>query len=217
MSMVEKEKVSKSFDAVKDDAAGGLFLEMACEIDYVAKPYKDARQRTVYPIESYTPTDKRLIVRSIFAFIEGVIFQLKQLALMAVAEKPGLLKPEEIAVAREEDYELDDSGKITMTKAKLRFRANFRFAFGLIIKANNVDPKYMPDFGSHEWEILCKAIAIRDRITHPKTKSDLVISENEIRDTLRAYDWVYSQVFLVTIRVFQQATRNRGKMNSESK
>lgn len=191
-----------------------VFSKLAREMDAVAKPYLDEKHRTSYPVSDYSDTDRRLIVRSIFSFIEGMIFQLKQVSLIAAAEKTRPLLPEEIAMAKEEDYELDESGVIKSVKAKLRFKGNFRFAFKLFVKSNALDQKYMPDLGGHEWAKLANALKIRDRITHPKSASDLTITDEEIQNALRVYDWVYAQIFLVVGRGLTKSIRDRNKNDS---
>lgn len=191
-----------------------VFWELAREMNAVAKPYLDEKRRTAYPVSDYSNTDRRLIVRSTFSFIEGMLFQLKQLSLVAAAEKKRPLLPEEIAMAKEVDYELDESGAIKPVKAKLRFKGNFRFAFKLFIKSNALDQKFMPDLGGREWNKLVNALKIRDRITHPKSESDLNISDEEIQNALLVYDWVYAQIFLIVGRSLAKAIRDRNKANS---
>lgn len=188
-----------------------MIVELAREIDAVAKPYRDENERTKYPISTYSDVDRRLIVKSVFSFIEGVVFELKHMAVIAVAEKPGRLLPEEIAMAKDEDYELDESGKIKTVKAKLRFKSNFRFAFKLFAKSNALDQKFIPDLGGGDWANLIDALKVRDRITHPKSISDLKITDKEIQNALRAYDWVYAQMFIMALRVVQKSIRSRDK------
>jgi hypothetical protein len=188
-----------------------MVVELAREIDAVAKPYRDEKQRTKYPISDYSDIDRRLIVKSIFSFIEGVIFELKRVAVIMATEKTGLLLPEEIAMAKDEDYELDESGKIKMVKAKLRFKSNFRFAFNLFVKSAALDQKTMPDLAGNEWGNLVDSLKIRDRITHPKSISDLEITDKEIQKVLRSYDWVYAQMFIVVACGLQKSMRDKSK------
>ena len=42
-----------------------------------------------------------------------------------------------------------------------------------------------------DWEKFRLSIEIRNRITHPKHSSDLLISEDEIETVMQAHDWFF--------------------------
>ena len=97
-----------------------LFTELSAEIDLVAKrlpgepgtPIEYADPATLSQVE------RRLLVRSVFSFVEALIFNLKIGSLIWNENK---LSPAEIALVKEEEYELDESGAIRTRKARLRF------------------------------------------------------------------------------------------------
>lgn len=48
-----------------------------------------------------------------------------------------------------------------------------------------------------EWETFNKAIKIRDRIVHPKTPSDLLITDSELYQVITAGTWFKNNLFFV--------------------
>src|SRR5450756_2196359 len=108
-----------------------LHAELLADVDWFVKsaeqptsPDEPIRPKTYLDL---APVERRLLVRSVFSFIEAVVFVVKALALLA--EGAQNLSPGEVALAKEEDYELDKSGRVRTRPARLRFRDNFRFAF----------------------------------------------------------------------------------------
>src|SRR5258708_31614216 len=89
-----------------------LLGELLTEIELLAKA-SDGKPGSlkVYPDPKLlSPIERRLLVRSVFSFIEAVVFRLKVVALMS--ERVGELSPGEIALAKEEDYDLDESVEV---------------------------------------------------------------------------------------------------------
>src|SRR5258707_15610414 len=72
---------------------------------------------------------RRLLIRSIFAFIEAVSFAVKFEAIRQFNEN--VPTPEELSIVSEESFFLYDRGHIRKTKAKLLTIPNLRFAFYL--------------------------------------------------------------------------------------
>ena len=138
--------------------------------------------------------ERRLVVRSVFSFIEAVVFLVKAMALLADGEARRL-SPGEVAIAKEEDYELAESGRVQIRPARLRFKANFRFAFKLIAKAEELD--YELDASGGEWQALQRALSVRDRLSHPKSSADIGVTVDEARDAIQAFEWVDRQLMIV--------------------
>ena len=163
-----------------------LIHEVASEVDTIANRYK--KQSDIPQVE------RRILVRSIFAFFEAIAFVLKSSALMT---NPVVFKPEEIALAKEEDYELSDTGEAQIRKAKLRFKPNLLFAFQIAAKANQINFKL--SVNCHQWDALIRSIKVRDRLTHPKKSEDMTVTEKEIEDVQMAYEWIFDQFGLLAM------------------
>jgi hypothetical protein len=127
------------------------------------------------------------IVRSTFAFIEAIIFNLKVVALED-NETGTALSQAERSLCEERAYELNERGEIEARPARLRFRPNFRFGFRVASKRLGLSFDLETD--GDGWGNLGKAVKIRDRLTHPKNAADLRVSDEELLTVLRARSWV---------------------------
>jgi len=173
-----------------DDISGlqELFTELQAEINLIVKGLPSDTDGYGDPA-GLSSVERRLFVRSVFAFIEAAVFRIKTGALLWDIST---LSPNEIALIKEEDYELDDTGAIKTRKARLKFFGNFRFAFAVGAKAAGVN--YQLDVGGDGWRSLRDAVPVRDRLTHPKRATDLVVTDAEVRNVMAAFMWVMDQM-----------------------
>jgi hypothetical protein len=133
---------------------------------------------------------RRAAVRATFAFIEGVIYSLKQLLLSLEKIKP-YLKFEEIIILREEKYDLKDSGLPKTTPDRwYELRKKVLFTIRCFAKYMRIE---MPlNTENKEWPDFIEAIKIRHRLMHPKKLDDLNISHKELLIVNRAFIWFYN-------------------------
>jgi len=167
-----------------------LFYELSAEVDLVAKALPDESgigKRYADP-SSLSAVERRLLIRSVFSFIEAIIYRVK---IGALLWDTGNLSPGEIALVKEEDYELEESGAVKTRRARLRLFSNFRFAFAVAAKAAGVD--FHLDVGGDGWRALREALPVRDRLMHPKRVADLAVTDQEVRNAMIAFDWVLRQ------------------------
>lgn len=148
---------------------------------------------------------RRSFIRAGFAYIEGHLYQLKQLALALDNFKLDLragdtkknawiegtmLTPGERMVLAEETFEVDDKGKVYPQTRFVRLDKNIKLAFRAFAKAYSID--FPIDFGVAEWGDFKTAIDIRNRITHPKGVADLKVSDAEMQVVDRGLGWYCS-------------------------
>ncbi|MCP5420143.1 MAG: hypothetical protein H6969_06570 [Gammaproteobacteria bacterium] len=130
-----------------------------------------------------TPFAQRTLLRTHFAFIEGMSFLLRQVAL-ANSE---IFTAPELATLREESYALNKKGDI---EAKPNFQKPLPlilFTFRSYARIHGA--KFNPDTSVHGWECMAKYKAVRDRLTHPKSSDDLSLSDEELRYCMNAAEW----------------------------
>jgi hypothetical protein len=171
-----------------------LLDELAKELGTLLK----GRQR-----DKLSQPERRMYVRSAFATIEAWIYVIKQMALRAHPDpKCPTISEAERAFAQEHEYRLTESGDVVTRRTKISLEANLRFGFKLLAKAGSVPSEL--DVSGAEWQSFKRAIKIRDRITHPKTVSDLNISDEDYNDVSGGFGWVLiSHVKLVTAIVLK--------------
>jgi hypothetical protein len=151
-------------------------------------------------VQADTPYARRQFVRSGFAWIEGVVYRLKQVTLQ-VYEGSAVPLPRQTACALAEDsFDLTDDGKVRPRLPNTKTLPNLRFAFRSFLEAFHCSHK--PDYGGTGFQALQSSLALRHRLTHPKSTGDLEVSEDAIGEAILAFDW-----FLGEMRAILQAAQ----------
>lgn len=117
----------------------------------------------------------RCYVRTVFSCIEALSFNIKRLALFGY---------------RESDKSIKEKAKPEYKKlinGKLSVEDKIKYSFRLFSKTHssysyNIEPR------NKNWDNFIKAINIRHRVTHPKTKKDFYLTRKDIKDVYKAYD-----------------------------
>ncbi|MGV0827817.1 hypothetical protein ACTS9C_02835 [Empedobacter brevis] len=123
---------------------------------------------------------RRVYTRSVFAYIEGSIWVLKQVCLKAKSVE-GLQRKisiSEFTILTEETYDLKGNGDIKTGTKTINLLDNIKFTFKTVNRLFN--GKINAGVGTASWDKLIKAKSIRNRITHPKNENDMIISDDEI-------------------------------------
>lgn len=191
---------AEEHDKIANDISG-LYEELRREIELLAKMQDggdNVPTRFPDPV-NLNDIDRRLLIRSIFAFIEALSYSLKVLALSS--NDAFRLEPGERMLAMEQAYELSMLGCVETRRAKVPTLGNVRFAFSLLSKVEGSD--FRLDVSDQGWHLLQSSTKVRDRLMHPKALNDLLVSDEEIRGALRAFVWFEGQfvkILIATIR-----------------
>ena len=130
---------------------------------------------------------RRSYVRTLFALIEGMVYQMKRVALCAYEADQVEFNEAEISILKEETYELTTKGTAKSRQGYPKTLENILFAFyvyGKVFKSI-----FEPDVRSNGWQSLQQAMKIRNRITHPKNINDMNISDEDIKILDNASKW----------------------------
>jgi hypothetical protein len=130
---------------------------------------------------------RRAYVRAVFAYIEGMVFAMKQFSYEYRIQPESSSTRPELAMLLEESYELNDKGVARTAPAKIPLEKNIKFAFKAFAKAGHSD--YELPISDHGWEELKKSTRIRDRLMHPKNANDMSVSEAEHSTVRIAHSW----------------------------
>ena len=134
----------------------------------------------------------RMLIRSIFAYIEGVTFSVKVKAAELCLKNGVDITDGERFFAIDLDFILANNGDVKERPAHIRTADNVRFAFRLQEKAHGLSTKFDPSAGW--WSDFQAAIRVRDRLVHPKMPGDLDVNGDEIVQALTAYKGYNSQI-----------------------
>jgi hypothetical protein len=131
---------------------------------------------------------RRTLIRTAFACVEAYISIERRLLLES--EALGVIKLDQPlqAVLRGESYDIQDDGQVHVGVARFpRGRRMLRFVLVTTATAYGLVPA--PDFGTRGWQALVEAWAVRNRLTHPRTAADLVVSDSELQAVNEGYLW----------------------------
>ena len=135
--------------------------------------------------EQDTAFARRTYVRAAFAFIEGLLYSLKV----------GLLAQETRLPVWQYINLSDKIGRPDRT-GKIEFSEDNRLRFvnycALVIRASyeilGLDPSHR--FSDNGWRLLCEALEVRHRLTHPKRPDDFQVSDDEVGCVKEGLRWL---------------------------
>lgn len=150
---------------------------------------------------SSSPSHMRDLVRTSFAAIEGTAWIFREHVIDAAESTYGL-EPEEQAALRETSYQVSEKGKIN---AQLRFIPLLNSIRLIARIARRLAPESQIDFSEQGWDEVRRAVAIRNRITHPKSAMDLTLTETDAKVCVKAMFWFLNE----TTGVMQAMVKTR--------
>lgn len=140
--------------------------------------------------EPRSQQNRRDLVRTLFASIEGFMWIFRE-EVSEAADTLGKLSMEERFALSELSYHVTSDGKITSQSRFVPLPAVFRLTCRL---AERINSNFSCQFAGGEWAGFKKAIAIRNRVTHPKSVSDIDLSETEVATCVSALFWLLEQI-----------------------
>ena len=145
--------------------------------------------------ERLTPTLDRTLVRTYSACYEGLLYQLRQVALKSARDHPcvEVFSPEEMTFLQDEKIRTV-SGKMRKADARNRMLCTL----GLYGKIHGIS--FAPDTSKDGWEAMTKFIKVRNRLMHPQGADDLTVDESDRHFLRRAYTWFHE----TTIELLKQ-------------
>ncbi len=141
--------------------------------------------------EERTQSGSRAFVRAVFALIEGGVFGLKQVAITLSEHGQGQFSEAEMAMLKDELYDLDKKGRATVQPKFVPLPKNIRFAFEACGRAYNTS--YVLPVNDSGWHSFQEALKVRNRLTHPKSIDDLQLTEKELEQASEAAKWFLRQ------------------------
>lgn len=136
-------------------------------------------------------TKARMLIRSMFAAIEGRVYCMKQLAFEA-NRAGGPLTLDELLICKEITFGLKSNGEVDGSSMRLKLEPNLKFAFAVLAKAFHQSFEF--DTNCQGWNRMVQSVRVRNRLAHPKRPSDLELTDDELSHAIEAYQWFCRQV-----------------------
>lgn len=140
--------------------------------------------------EADSQRHRRELIRTIFSAIEGLHWKLKRDVLWH-ADVVAKLSPHENAALMEETYSVDDRGVVRAQPRFLNLVAAIRLVVSIVQRYR---PTYTVDFEHIGWANLKAAIAVRNRLVHPKSLSELTVADSEVTQAMSGFAWLLALV-----------------------
>jgi hypothetical protein len=103
------------------------------------------------------------------------------------AKRLGKATRNELSAFREETYSVSGDGAVTAQSKFMPLPTALRLTVRVL---QRLDQKFSVDFGQQGWESLRISIKIRNRITHPKSRSDLTVSNIDVQFANAGFNWL---------------------------
>ena len=166
-------------------------------MDYPFKKLKDSFETLVEDtnkaheemMKHGTQYTRRVFVRTALASIENFIYVIKILTLQYSQITDANFSLSELALLKEESYELSNRGKAQVRPKFLRLLDNFRFAASCLTKTFGSDFKL--DVEGEGWRCFRELVEIRHRITHPKPGRSLEITNEDMQICGKGMNWFW--------------------------
>lgn len=130
--------------------------------------------------------NNRNLVRTIFAAIEGIVSIFRD-HVTDIATELGELSSAEVAALAESVFQISNTGKVSAQRRFVPFLPMLRLLFRISAR---MDSSLAVSFADGNWENVRIALAVRNRITHPKASSDLSVSQDDVQVSFAAYYWL---------------------------
>jgi hypothetical protein len=129
---------------------------------------------------------RRDLIRTMFAAIEGYVWEYRQNILQSAKTMDSLPITIEMALL-EKSYTVSETGRISDQPRFISLTAMFRLATRV---AEKHSPALKIDFSNNGWECLKAALKVRHRITHPKSVADLQILDKDLATAEKGFFWL---------------------------
>lgn len=141
----------------------------------------------------------RAYIRTLYSFIETTCYIWKHIAYLKDKRDIALgrrgdssLSDGEISMILEQAYYVAENGEIRIREIHIEPKKNLQFALKVFAKTHGFE--YEQIFNKGGWNAYCEGLIIRNRLTHPKSDSDLFITEGEHEITHEVFDWFFGIV-----------------------
>lgn len=134
---------------------------------------------------SDTQVTRRDLIRTAFAAIEGLVWIFREEVIDAAESTYGL-EDDEKAIFEERQLSITEQGKISAQSRFISLASTIRLVARIASRINEADDV---DFSGRDWDRFRKAIAVRNRITHPKSVGDLHVTEDDVDQVTNALFW----------------------------
>lgn len=131
----------------------------------------------------------RALIRAYSAFIEGTLYQLRQVAIHSVGSWNAVFSVEEMMLLKELQVSLNKKGEIETKDNYERFLPMLLFTLKQYVRVHGAN--YEPDTSLKGWGAMRKFVEVRNLLMHPKSSGDLEIDKATSIEIQNAVSWFH--------------------------
>jgi hypothetical protein len=143
----------------------------------------------IFFLEKLTEDDtqemRRAFCRSVFQFVDGVSTDLKN--IVSYYESPELIGEDSYLALHDKKKVIKDGKEKTINKRN-GFAKNIDFSFDIYGWTADVDINLKQN--QKDWDRFLRCVSIRNRVVHPKRIEDLYISNGELVEMFKMFEWL---------------------------
>lgn len=129
---------------------------------------------------------RRVFARALFAMIEGTVHFLQQTTL-STGSVAGKISVMDFVLLMETSPEIKSNGQVHGKARYIPLEDNLRFLARMMHDVYELDVDL--GIGTPVWQDFQAALSIRNRITHPKSQEDFLISDTDVEIMKRVRSW----------------------------
>jgi hypothetical protein len=155
--------------------------------------------------QSLTASERRHFVRATAAMIEACCYQIR---LLILSESPTRIGSNVKLALLERQVEVSSGGKIDTRDLKIPTMNYLKFTFRTFDR--QFKSKICPDFGSRHFSRISELFQARNLLMHPKKKSDLTVSAEQVEDAAQVFHW-FTDWLIECLNVLNSSLEKRVK------
>lgn len=152
---------------------------------------------------------RRAFARAEFAWIEGVCHCMKCCAFAGRFQEGVKFSTGELQFLSGMRFQLGDGGVVKEQPIKTNFLYNIQFSFRVFAMIHYAE--YKLSTSDAQWKTLRDSVKIRNRLMHPKNKSDLIVSNVEEIILLDTHEWFLCKLAQLMELCVQPLRQLRGR------
>ncbi len=137
-----------------------------------------------------TQATRRDLIRTMFTAIEGYVWEYRAF-VKSIVNDIGTVSPIMELALTETSYSVSDQGRLEEHIRPIPVTSMIRLVTKL---AEEHCPELKTDFSNAGWSNLKQTIKIRNRITHPKSASDLEVTPEDIAISQAGFFWLLALI-----------------------
>lgn len=168
-----------------------VYLQLRSDVDALAGArHTQEPGKTLYPDPAHmSQGERRHFVRSVFAFVEAVGYQLRIKLCDVWADS--FDAPHLLAL---QDLQVDVSRKGIAGTKPLKSASLNLVRLAIASYAHAIPDGPAIDCEGPGFHALARSVAVRDRLMHPRCVESILVSDQEVRDALMGFVWMHQTI-----------------------